>query len=447
MTKTQKSSDYIEQQRKNYALYVIQNRALVSICDGLKTGGRRVLWMARKGDKEKTATLAGATMPIHPHQEPSGAINTLTAPYGNNIPLFDGYGAFGTLLAPTSYGHARYTSVKLSQFTKDVVLADIELIEMIDNYDQTRHEPKNFLPLIPLTLLNPSEGIAVGFASTILPRSLSDIIKSQITFLNGKAVKDVMPEFYPFDSKAYSQDKNGKWLFQVSVNRINSFEVKITHLPYNTGYAKLITRLDKLLEAGTIKDYEDSSSDEICVVVKFPRGYLATKTDLQIQTLLELTTKVSENFNVLDFAGLKVLVGVGYVKTIEKFTKWRLRYYKQRYKRLLKLQEATSQKYRDIILAIKNDIGKRASTLSNRATLKMFIKDIGVVNVDYIADLPIYRFTVEERDKVKQLLDSSMKIEKEMSDIISSPDKLKDIYINELKTIQSNFKKGKYSTI
>ena len=441
------SSEYIEEQRKNYAIYVIQNRALVSLCDGLKVGARRVIWMAKSGDKVKTATLAGATMPIHPHKEPSGVINTLSAPYGNNIPLFTGYGAFGTLLDPQSYGQPRYTSVKISQFSKDVILADIELVEMVDNYDQTTKEPKHFLPLIPLTLLNPTDGIAVGFASTILPRSLVDIIKSQIDFLNGKSVKEAMPEFYPFKSKALKLGNDGRWLFETPIERLNSFEVKISNIPYGSSYTKVMTNLNKLLEQGVIKDYVDDSSDEIVITVKFPRGYLATVTDTKLQTMLGLVSKVKENLTILDFNGTQVLETVPYITIIEKFTKWRLRFYKKRYQRLLKLVEADSQRYRDILLAIENDVGKLAPTFPDRAALKEFLKIIMIVGVDYIADLPIYRFTVKEREKVEQLLESSLKIEKEMTEIINTPDKQKDIYINELRGVLNNFKKGKYSPV
>jgi DNA gyrase/topoisomerase IV subunit A len=110
-----KSSQYINDQRREYSLYVMQSRAICAGTDGLKAGGRRALWTARSGAKMKTATLAGATMPIHPHAECTGAINTLAAPYGNNIPLFKGDGAFGTMLHPTSYGAARYTSISVSK--------------------------------------------------------------------------------------------------------------------------------------------------------------------------------------------------------------------------------------------------------------------------------------------------------------------------------------------
>ena len=103
-------STYVNDQRREYSLYVLQMRAIPHVADGLKAAARRVLWTARNGKHFKSATLAGATMPIHPHAAPEGAINTLAAPYGNNIPLLKGEGAFGTLLRPTAYGASRYTA-------------------------------------------------------------------------------------------------------------------------------------------------------------------------------------------------------------------------------------------------------------------------------------------------------------------------------------------------
>ena len=155
------SSNYINDQRKEYSLYVLQMRAIPHAADGLKAAARRVLWTAKNGSKFKSATLSGATMPIHPHAAPESTINTLAAPYGNNVPLLKGDGAFGTLLNPTAYGASRYTSVSLSAFTKDVLFRDIEIIPLVDNYDETQREPKHFLPLVPVVLMNPQEGIAV----------------------------------------------------------------------------------------------------------------------------------------------------------------------------------------------------------------------------------------------------------------------------------------------
>ncbi|MGI0077974.1 MAG: DNA gyrase subunit A, partial [Nitrosopumilaceae archaeon] len=211
------SSGYIEQERRDYALYTLQSRAIPALADGLKSAARRVLWIARDGKKYKTTTLAGATMPIHPHGPPEGTINTLAAPYGNNIPLLDGDGTFGTLLNPTACGAGRYTSVKVSKFTEDVIFRDIEIIPMMDNYDGSLQEPIHFLPLIPVVLLNPQEGIAVGFACNILSHAFEDIVASQIQYLRGKKVEDIAPFFTPFRARALKgePDKNSstKWLF------------------------------------------------------------------------------------------------------------------------------------------------------------------------------------------------------------------------------------------
>ena len=194
------SPKYIESERRAYSIYVMESRSIISCMDGLKAGGRRSLWTGRNGSKYKTATLAGATVPIHPHADTSGAINTLAAPYGNNISLFKGDGAFGTRLHPTEYGAARYTSVTVSKFTQDVMFADIEIIPMRDNYDGSTQEPVHFLPLIPVALLNPSEGIAVGFASTILPRKLEDLIQTQLNYLSNSTKKlPLTPHFVPIN--------------------------------------------------------------------------------------------------------------------------------------------------------------------------------------------------------------------------------------------------------
>lgn len=441
------SSEYIEQQRKEYALYVLESRALPSIADGLKKAARRVLWVGKDCNKYKTASLAGATMPIHPHQEPSGVINTLTAPFGNNLPLFTGYGAFGTLLDPQSYGAARYTSVKVSNFTKDVIFADIDLVELIDNYDQTLKEVKHFLPLIPIVLLNPSKGIAVGFATNILPRSLEDIINAQIDCLNDNSVDEVMPEFYPFNSKAIKQVSDNEWEFCGGFRRMNSFEIQITDIPYSTTYEKVVNTLNKTLESGYIKDYDDNSSDKIDIIVKFHRGFLNKTTDDKILKDLGLIGTVKENITILDFDGAKVLDSNNFSDIIIKFTTWRLKYYKKRYERLIKEVISNITRCEDILKAIDGELGKHAPTFANRTEMKRYIVALGITNVDYIADLPLYRYTKAERDKVDNDLNNQLKTKVEMEQIIDSPDMQKELYIKELKGILSNYKKGKYNNI
>jgi DNA gyrase subunit A len=443
-----KSSEYVNNERRDYSLYVLQSRAIPHAADGLKAAARRVLWTAKNGQKYKSATLAGATMPIHPHQAPEGAVNTLAAPYGNNIPLLDGDGAFGTLLAPTAYGAARYTSVKVSEFTKDVVFRDIEVIPLTENYDGTLEEPKHFLPLVPIVLLNPQDGIAVGFASSILPRALDSIIKSQLDYLTSGTFTEELPTMVPLNQRAFDWAETGtggyKYLFQGEVEQINATTARITNLPYGVPHEKYITKLDKLEENGTIQEYVDNSRDSYNIEVRFKKGTLSSLKEHQSLTeLLELNNWVSENMNVIDFDGERVW-STNYEEVIEKFTEWRLGWYVKRYERLAGLLEIDIQKYKDVLRAIARNVGGAAKKIGSRSELKEFLTEIEIVYVDYIADLPVYRFTEDEKRKVEEKLKEAEALMKEYKALLKSPKKRRDVYVNELTEILEKYKRGGY---
>lgn len=438
------TSEYINAERKEYSLYVLQSRAIPHAADGLKAAARRVLWTARDGKKHKSATLAGATMPIHPHASPEGAVNTLAAPYGNNIPLLSGDGAFGTLLNPTAYGASRYTSVKISEFTKDVVFRDIEIIPMQENYDGTLEEPKHFLPLIPLTLLNPQDGIAVGFASSLLPRSLKTIITAQINYLTKGKITEDFPEMSPLNQKAIDAQETTtggsiKYLFRGTFEKVNATTIRVTNLPYGISHEKYVTKLDKLDEKGIINDYVDNSRDTYNIEVIFKKGALRGKSDDEIVKLLELENWASENMNVISFDG-EAVWSTNFVDLIENFSVWRLSWYKARYERLAGLLEIDIQKYKDIILAINKNVGGLAKKIKSRGELKEVLEAFGIVNIDYIADLPIYRFTEDEKKKVEEKLKAANDQMKEYKSLLASEDKRKEIYVEELKEVLKKYK-------
>lgn len=439
-------SQYINDQRRFYSLYVLQSRAIPLLADGLKAAARRVLWVARNGDKYKTATLAGRALPLHPHAPPEGAINTLAAPYGNNIPLFDGQGAFGTLLNPTAYGAARYTSVKVSAFTKDVVFRDIDLVPMVENYDGTEMEPSHFLPLIPTILLNPTYGIAVGFATNILPRGLEDIIDIQLKVLRGTKTlpKEVLPSFAPLNTKAMEAEP-GVFVFTGSVERINTTTVTITSFPFNTSHEKYTEFLDKLVEQGKIVDYEDNSKDKIDITVKFKRSELSKLSDGKLMTLLKLVSKESENLTYIDTDGETVCTSTS-IEVIQRFTEWRLGWYYTRYeKRLAEVQEEI-QRYKDILLAIKKKVGATAVKVEGRSELISYLDEIGVVNTDYIASFPVYRFTIEEKNKTEAKLTDALEREKRYKQLLSDEGERRKVYASELREVLKRYQKDGYGT-
>lgn len=434
-----RSSEYINEQRREYSLYVLQSRAIPHAADGLKAAARRALWIARDGKKRKSATLAGECMPLHPHAAPESAINTLAATYGNNIAVLKGYGAFGTMLKPTAYGAARYTSVELSKFAEDVVLRDIEILPMMENYDGTLEEPKHFLPLIPLVLLNPQEGIAVGFASNILPRAFKDIVHSQVQYLSGNGFKQPKPTFAPTQQKAI-ECNDGKWAFVGAIKKEGANVYRVTGLPYGLIHEKFVNNLAKLEESedSIIADTKDGSKDTINILVTFKKGSVTNHSEDDIIRILGLTTNLGENLNVIDFDGKRVWAPT-YAELIEKFCDWRLKWYKVRYERLAKLLDEEMQRYRDILLAIKKNVGGTARQVKSRTELKEILTDLGIINIDYIADLPIYRFTEQEKQKVEEKLAQAEVTMKAYKQLLKSEDDRRKVYIEELKEIASKY--------
>lgn len=437
-------SDYIKDQRRSYFLYTISSRALPYLSDGLKPSQRRGIWTARSGEKMKTASLAGATMPIHPHAEISDVLSNMAGPWSNNVPLLTGYGAFGTMLAPGSYGAPRYTSVRLSDFTKEVVLADIEIIPMQLNYDDTLEEPAHFLPLVPIVLLNSTFGIAGGFQCSILPYDLKDIIKAQLKVLNGEVLnaEPPMPYFKPTDCRAVSsaidpKTQNVRYTFEGEYQKLNSSELKITKLPYGVEHSKFIDGLVKLEDDYKIVGFDDYSKDSISIVVRFPKGFINKTPHADIVKLLKLTNTETNNINVINFDGETVL-NTSFNEIITLFTKWRLGFYVVRYERLLSLLELDIQRYKDVILAIDKNVGGVAVKTKNKSELGDFLEYIGVINIDYISSLPVYRFTEEEKNKTQSKLDEALIQQREYIDLLSDRAKRVQIYVNELKSVMKN---------
>lgn len=448
-----KSSEYINEQRREYSLYVLQNRAIPHVSDGLKAAARRILWVARDGKKRKSATLAGECMPYHPHASPETTVNTLGAHYGNNIPLIKGDGGFGTLLDPTAFAASRYTSATISKFAADVVLRDIEIIPMMENYDGTLEEPMHFLPLIPIVLLNPQSGIAVGFASDILPRSLEDIIHSQIAYLSGKGFREPKPTFVSTNQKATWDDVSQKWQFTGTIEKEGAVNVRITNLPYGLTHEKYITKLHKWLEESSLDEkmpqivkVTDKSKDNYNILVTFKKGSISKMPDDEILAHLELVQNLGENLNVIDFNGKRVWQPT-YVELIQKFCDWRLIWYKTRYERLSNILSQEIQRYNDILAAIKKNVGGTAKQTQSRIELKQYLEQLGIVHIDYIADLPIYRFTEEEKHKTEEKLMEAEKLMKRYKILLKDEGERRIIFIEELQEILTKYNKGYYNSI
>lgn len=448
---TPKSSDYINEQRLEYARYVLTSRTIPAITDGLRAGERRVLWKARDlgASKIKSVTLAGLALSLHPHDAPEDSVNSLAGSYRTNIPILTGHGSFGTLLSPNVYGASRYTSVSLSDFAKDVMFRDIEIIPMKSNYDNSEMEPECFLPLIPVALINPASGIVVGFSSNILPRSPVDIVEAQIEYLTtGKITKPLIPYSLPINSKATHTEivKQGEcWYFSGDYTQLTQTKIQITNIPYGVSHQEITEHLHKLEEEGTIASFSDRSSDVICIEIKFPSAnFLKTKTKNEVLSTLKLVHREFERLLLVDYTSTKLL-DVSPAPAIQQFTDWRLEWYTNRYEYLLKQVQTEYQRYLDIKTAIDNEVNKRAQTTKDRKLLIEYLRSIQIVNVDYIADLPIHRFTQQEYDKNEKRIGDAIKLMTTYEKLLKSEAKRKQAYVDDLTEILNNLKQGKYT--
>jgi len=439
-------SNYLENEHRIFAIYTLQQRA-IPYFNGLKPVQQRILWKTRtQKDFEKVAKLTGMVMSIHPHGDASisEAISQMTGPFCNNEPFFDGDGAFGTKIAPTSFGQARYISARQNNFTKDVVFRDWEIVEMIPTYDEKEEEPYLLLPLVPVLLLNGIQGIATGYSTYILPRDLKDLIDRQILHLQGKEIDNPLPYSKPIDNRAVRDDDNpNKYYFFGEVEILDTSKARITKLPFGMSHADLLKKLSKLIEKHKIRDYVDKSRKEIDIVVTFKKSALKGKKPEHVIRTLGLYTSATERIVVLEPNNSKTIEEYNAVEFIKDYTDWRLSFYPKRYKRLIKLNEEEIKKLNDIIVAIENDLGKKARDVKNKSELKIICENLGICDTEYISSLPLYRFTIEEYEKTKNRIAELEKEIEEYKKIIADIDLQKRIYIDELKEIRKKYCKQK----
>lgn len=436
--------ELLNQKYREYSMYVIYSRAIPSICDGLKLVQKRALWVAKDHAKNltKVNTLAGIAVRLHPHGDTSvqDAISNLAQDFagGNNYPLFYGDGAFGSRLTGpgNGIGAARYVSVKLSDFTKKVMFKDMDLIEIIPNYDGEFTECQNFLPLVPTVLLNGVSGIAVGYATEIQPHNIEDIIKLQLKVLKGHKLtdKDIpLPWFKGFKGTIY-RDPEGVVKCR-GVYKLEKTNLTITELPIGWNREHFKVHLEDLLEKGVIRDFENNSKDGFLFNIKLGRGQEFTEEWI-IKTF-KLETNLNQNLNVINTKG-KLWTYSNVCEIIEDFTKWRFTYFKKRYELYVKnLMETVS--YNEVLLkfirmVIATDFVKKISTMK-KSDIVSYLEKEKWEYIDRLIQVPIYHFNKEKIQELVDLLEKDKKQIAEWIMIIGSEEKRNAIYQGELKDV------------
>lgn len=439
------TTDYIKRTSREYSIYVCQSRGIPSICDGLKDAQRKALFVIKpKGDKIKTISLAGELISsnIYLHGDASAAetLSLMAAPYCNNIPFLQGIGAFGTKIGPTDWGAPRYTYLKKNGVTESLIYPDYDIIPLKENYDGSVLEPKNFLPLVPLVLLNGISGIAVGWSTDILPRSLDDLIDASIKAVDSKKFDMLVPKYEYLDCGVRNLGGNS-WEFTGKV-RFDGNTIWVEELPPDLSLEKFKARLNQMEDEEKIQTYIDRSTKEIKIEIKFKRGTIADWTEDKAIDYLKLRSKTTERIVVLDWNGDSIKQYETAEALIKEFVEWRLGWYKIRYQKMI----ADDTYQLNYNLALKACIdGKLPQFLPQAQDKAEIVEKIQKIcdkisldadQIDRIASLPSYRWAKDAYDEIAKRIKALTDTINEHNAILADESKQRDIYKSELKALK-----------
>ena len=267
----------------DYASYVILERAIPSIEDGLKPVQRRILHSMKDlddGRYSKVANIVGHTMQYHPHGDAS--IADAMVQIGQKELLIDMQGNWGNILTGDSAAASRYIEARLSKFALEVVYSP-KVTNWQLSYDGRNKEPI-YLPIkFPLLLAQGAEGIAVGLSTKILPHNFNELIQASINHLKGKKIT-LYPDFLTggiIDVQNYNNgERGGKIRVRAKINQLNKSTLIISEVPFTTTTTSLIESIIKANEKGKIKikKIEDNTSSNVEILIHLPHGISPDKT-------------------------------------------------------------------------------------------------------------------------------------------------------------------------
>ena len=261
----------------DYASYVILERAVPDIMDGLKPVQRRILhsmFDLEDGRYNKVANIVGHTMQYHPHGDAS--ISDAMVQIGQKELLIDMQGNWGNIYTGDKAAASRYIEARLSKFALEVVF-NPKTTNWQLSYDGRKKEPIHLPVKFPLLLAQGAEGIAVGLSTKILPHNFNELIDGSIKYLKGRSFK-LYPDFQTggsIDIKNYNDgNRGGRVKVRAKVEKYEKNIIIIKEIPYGTTTASLIESIIKASEKGKlkIKKIEDNTSSEVEVLVYLPSG-------------------------------------------------------------------------------------------------------------------------------------------------------------------------------
>ena len=287
-----------------YASYVILERAVPNIDDGLKPVQRRILHAMKTIDDKrfnKVANIVGTTMQYHPHGDAS--IKDALVQLGQKDLLVETQGNWGNILTGADAAAARYIEARLSTFASDV-LFNPKVTEWTMSYDGRKKEPVTLPAKFPLLLAQGAEGIAVGLSSKILPHNFNEILDAAIACVRGEEF-NLYPDFITggmIDVSRYNDGKRGGALkVRAKIEKIYNKTLNITEIPFGKTADTLIESILKAFERGQIKirKVENNTAQEASILIHLQPGTSSDKTIDALYAFTDCEINISPNCCVI----------------------------------------------------------------------------------------------------------------------------------------------------
>ena len=288
----------------DYASYVILERAIPAIEDGLKPVQRRILHSMREmedGRYNKVANIVGNTMKYHPHGD--AAITDAMVQIGQKDLLIDMQGNWGNIFTGDGAAAARYIEARLTKFALEVVF-NPKTTHWQPSYDGRNKEPINLPVKFPLLLTQGVEGIAVGLSTKILPHNFNELIDASIAHLRNKKFI-IYPDFQTgglIDVSDYNDgERGGRVRIRAKIQQLDKNTLQITEIPFGTNTSSLIESIIKANEKGKIKvkHIEDNTAQNVEIVVHLHSNISPDKTIDALYAFTQCEVSASPNACVI----------------------------------------------------------------------------------------------------------------------------------------------------
>lgn len=455
-------AEFTEQAYLNYSMYVIMDRALPHIGDGLKPVQRRIVYaMSELGldadskHKKSARTVGDVLGKFHPHGDWAcyEAMVLMAQPFSYRYPLVDGQGNWGAPDDPKSFAAMRYTEARLARYS-EVLLTELGqgTVDWIPNFDGTMNEPAVLPARLPNLLLNGTTGIAVGMATDVPPHNLREVAAACVLLLDKpkSTLEDICEHIqgpdYPTDAEIITPRADILKIYQSgrgsvrmrAIYHVDDGDVVITALPHQVSGAKVIEQIAAQMQAKKlpmVADLRDESDHESpCRIVIIPRSNRVSSTELMqhlfATTDLESSYRVNTNVigldgrpQVKDLRSMLVEWLVFRVETVRKRLQFRL----DRVEKRLHLLEG-------LLIAFLNmdEVIEIIRSEDHPKPVLMQRFGISEIQADYILDTRLRQLARLEEMKIRGEQDELAKEQAQLQGLLGSETKLKSLVRKEL---------------